>query len=187
MKASAITFGGILAAISMILLYLTTLVPTNTLTLLTLLSFIPPLALMEKGLKTAVLVYICSSIGSLLFVPINITLLYILFFGIYGIIKGFIERLNKTLLEIVLKLLFFNTIFLILLFLTKGILGLDLQNNLAQLLSYFTSNPLSSTSGFLILCLIVQPIFFIYDYALTLLVGYYDDYIRKYLRQNHSR
>ena len=184
MKTSAITLGGILAAISMVLLYLTTLVPTNTLTLLTLISFIPPIALMEKGLKTAMLVYICSAMGSLLFVPFNITLLYILFFGIYGIIKGFIERLNKSFLETVLKLLFFNTIFLICLLLTKGILGIDLQNNLAKLLSYFTSKPLDSTSGFLILCLIVQPVFLIYDYALTLLVGYYDDYIRKYLRHS---
>lgn len=187
MKVNAITLGGILVAISIVLLYLTSLIPTNTLTLLTLLSFIPPIALMEKGVKTAVLVYICSSIGSLLFVPFNITLLYILFFGIYGIIKGFIERLNKSFLEIVLKLLFFNAIFLILLLSIRNILGIDLQNNLAKLLSYFTSKSLSSTSGFLILCLIMQPVFLIYDYALTLLVGYYDDYIKRYLRQGHSK
>ena len=182
MKTSAITLGGILVAISMVLLYLTTVIPTNTLTFLTLLSFIPPIALMEKGLKTALLVYICSAIGSLIFVPFNITVLYILFFGIYGIIKGFIERFNKSFVEIVLKLLFFNAIFLILLLLMRGMLGIDVLNNLTKLLSYFTSQPLDTTWGFLILCLIVQPVFLIYDYALTLLVGHYYDYIRKYLR-----
>ena len=57
------------------------------------------------------------------------------FFGIYGIIKGFIERLNKSFLEIVLKLLFFNAIFLILLLAIKNILGIDLKNNLTHLLS----------------------------------------------------
>ena len=187
MKTSAITLGGILVAISLVLLYLTTILPTNTLTLLTLLSFIPPIALMEKGLKAALLVYICSALGSLIFIPFNITLLYILFFGIYGILKGLIERVNKTLLEIILKLLFFNTIFLILLLFMRGMLGIDLQNHLAKLLSYFTASSLDTTSGFLILCLIVQPVFFIYDYALTLLVGHYDDYIRRYLRQNTSK
>ena len=181
MKVNAITLGGILVAISIVLLYLTAFFPTNTLTLLTLLSFIPPIALMEKGLKTAMLVYTCSAIGGLLFVPVNISLLYILFFGIYGIIKGLIERLNKSFLEIVLKLLFFNAIFLILLLSIRGILGIALQNNLAKLLSYFTSKPLSSTSGLLILCLMMQPVFLIYDYALTLLVGYYHDYLKRYL------
>ena len=135
MKTSSITFGGILTAVSFILLYFIKLIPTNTLTLLTLLSFIPPIALMEKGLKTALLVYICSGIGSLFYVPLNISLFYILFFGIYGIIKGFIERINKPFVEYLLKLLCFNTVFFIGLFLIKIVSAIDLHAVFSTLLS----------------------------------------------------
>lgn len=184
MKASDLTLGGILVALSLILLYMMTLVPTNTLTLLTLVSFLPPIALMRSGVKTALLVYICTALSSFLFMPLNITLLYLLFFGIYGMIKGFIERMNKPFIEIVLKLLFFNIIFLISVFVFKELLGLTILNSLTKLLAYFTTQPITSTLGFLIVWGIVQPIFLIYDYALTLLVGHYDDLIKKYFRQN---
>nr|WP_302598393.1 hypothetical protein [uncultured Cellulosilyticum sp.] len=175
MKANALTLGGILVALSVVLLYLSTFIPTNTLVLLTLVSFMPPIALMEKGLKTALLVYICTTLSSLLFIPLNITLLYLLFFGIYGIIKGLIERINKPFLEIVLKLLFFNSIFLISVFLLSSLLGINVLNSLMTHLTYFKTKPLNSNTRFLILFGIVQPIFLIYDYALTLLVGHYDE------------
>ncbi len=187
MKASSIAFGGILTAISVILLYLTRLIPTNTLTLLALLSFIPPIALMEKGLKIAVLVYICTAISSFLFAPLNISLLYILLFGIYGIIKGFIERMNRPLIEVILKLVFFNIAFLVTFFLFKGLLGIDFESIFNKFLSYFSHDLLNSTSKFVIIYLLFQPAFLIYDYALTLLVGYYDDYIKKYIKQGFTK
>ncbi len=183
MKTNALTLGGILVALSVVLLYLTTLFQTNTLTLLTLASFMPPIALMEKGMKPALLIYICTALSSLLFIPFNITLLYLIFFGIYGIIKGLIEHFNKPLIELILKLLFFNGIFLIGMLLLKGLFGINIQHNLSNLLAHFTNKSLNTTSGFLILWLIIQPIFLIYDYALTRLVGYYDDFIKKYLKK----
>lgn len=183
MKASSITFGGILTAVSFILLYLIRLVPTNTLTLLTLLSFIPPIALMEKGVKTAILVYICSGIGSLFYMPLHISLLYLLFFGIYGILKGFIERINKSFIEWLLKLVWFNIVFFIGLFLLKIVLAIDLQVIFSTLLSRLAFLRLNSASTRLLLYLLLQIAFLIFDYALTLLVGYYDEYIRKYIKQ----
>lgn len=183
MKAGSIAFGGVLTALSFILLYLTRLVPTNTLTLLTLLSFIPPIALMEKGLKTAMLVYICSSIGSFFYVPLHISLLYVLFFGIYGIIKGFIERINKPFVEYLLKLLCFNIVFFIGLFLIKIVSAVDLQAVFSTLLSRLAFLKFDLASSRLLLYLLLQIAFLIFDYALTLLVGYYDDYIRRYIKQ----
>lgn len=187
MKASSIAFGGILTAISFILLYLTKLVPTNTLTLLALLSFIPPIALMEKGIKTAILVYVCSAVGSLLFASPHISLLYILFFGMYGIIKGFIERINKTFTEIVLKLVFFNITFVIISSFIKIILGIDLQTMFVTLLSRLNLLELHLVSSVVVIYLLLQLAFLIFDYALTLLVGYYDDYVRKYMRKGFTK
>ena len=100
---------------------------------------------LSKLAKLGLLVYICSGIGSLLFAPLNISLLYILFFGSYGLVKGFIERLNKTFIEIVLKLVFFNISFAICLFLMKLILGIDLQAIFANLLSRLASFGLNLT------------------------------------------
>lgn len=182
MKTSSITFGGILTAVSFILLYFIKLIPTNTLTLLTLLSFIPPIALMEKGLKTALLVYICSGIGSLFYVPLNISLFYVLFFGIYGIIKGFIERINKPFTEWLIKFIYFNIMSIMGLLLLRVVLAVDLQVILSNFLSLIEFWDLNSTFSKLLLYLLLQIAFFIFDYALTLLVGYYDDYIRKYMK-----
>lgn len=182
MKASSTALGGILTAISLILLYSTLLIPTNTLTILALLSFIPPIALMEKGIKLAFMVYICSSIGSLLFAPPNISLLYILFFGIYGIIKSFIERINKPLTEFILKLSFFNIAFWIIYSLIKMILGIDLQSIFSKLLSHLAPLGLTPTYSFILVYLLLQVAFLFFDYGLTLLAGYYDDFIKKYIR-----
>lgn len=179
MKTNALTLGGILVALSILLLYLTTLLPTNTFVLLTLVSFVPPIAFMEKGLKTALLVYICTGLSSLLLIPINITLLYLLFFGLYGIIKGLIERFNKPFVEIVLKLLFFNSLFLIGVFLLSRFLGIDLQNTFITHLASIWAFHLNAHTSFLILWGLAQPIFLIYDYALTLLVGHYDDFVKR--------
>ena len=49
---------------------------------------------------TFLLVYIVSSLLCLLLMPPNISTLYILFFGIYGLLKYFIEKLNHLFLPL---------------------------------------------------------------------------------------
>ena len=108
MKAKDITLGGILIALGIAILYLTTIININTIALLTLCSCLIPIAIIRSNLKTAFFVYISTSIISFFIVPINYALLYTLFFGIYGIIKFFIEKTGKLFIELILKILYFT-------------------------------------------------------------------------------
>ena len=106
MKARNIALGGVLVALTTIVLYLAAFLPISTLAILTIASSIIPICIIRSDVQTAIFVYIASSLIAFFLVPINISLLYFIFFGVFGIIKFFIERLRKEKLEILFKLLF---------------------------------------------------------------------------------
>lgn len=176
MSSKNIALGGVLTALTLVLLYLTLLIPTNTLTLLTLASFMVPVALIRANLKTAILVYSASSLLSLIFVP-GYALHYILFFGCYGIIKSLIERLDRFTLEWTLKLIFFNVICI---GFFKAFVTLFDPNFISRILEvgekFFPTLP---SMGLIVLWLAAQLVFMVFDYALTLLVDLYYKYFGK--------
>lgn len=153
-KSKSVAIGGILVGINVILLYFTFIIPTSKLTLLTLSSCIVPFAIIALGKKTAILVYLSSSILALILGLKTIAFMYLIFFGLYGLVKYYIESLRKTPLEIVLKILFFNVAFGILYFLYK---------------SFILTIPLKISIGYIIV--LYQIGFFIYDYAMTLVIA----------------
>lgn len=166
--------GGLLTALTFIILYLTLLIPTNTLTLFTLASFMVPIALIRSNLKTALLVYISSSLLSVIILPINISLMYITFFGCYGIIKSLIERLDRLTLEWILKLIFFNIIFIICFNMIQVLLGPNFFDTLKNLATRLMP---SLPNGYLILLWLAGQFgFIVFDYALTLLIDMYFKY-----------
>ena len=156
MKAKEITLSAILVALTNIILYLNFLLPISTISILTLASLLIPIALIKGSIKSAFLVYIASSIIGFFILPINIILLYILFFGIYGIVKYYIEKLNKLYLEIFFKIIFCNISLFISIFVFKSFIAIEI-----------TKLPLW------LLWIIAQPVFLIFDYALTLLISLY--------------
>ena len=81
---------------------------------------------------------------------------FILYFGIYGLVKYYIEKLNKLTLEIILKLVFSN----IMLFIVYYIF------------THFVGN-INYNFPLWILLIIVQFAFIIFDYALTLIITFY--------------
>lgn len=110
-KASFIAKGGLLIALTLIILYLGNIITFNTLFLLGVASAIIPLGVIICDVKTAILVYVASAILAYFILPDKITiLLYILIFGPYGLVKLFIEKRQNTTVEIILKLVYFNVI-----------------------------------------------------------------------------
>ena len=95
MKSRDIAIGGILVALTIIVLYATSILPISTLAILTIASAIIPICIIRSNVQTSIFVYISSSLIAFFLVPINISLLYFIFFGVYGIVKYFIERINK--------------------------------------------------------------------------------------------
>lgn len=159
MKARYITIGGILSAIILVLLYSAAILPTNKLALLTIASSITPLALIMSSEKNAFFVYLCSSILALLIIPKSIALIYILFFGIYGLVKYYIEKLKKLPLEIFLKLLFFNLSLGLSYLILKSLFIYNLGFNLSLKIYYLI--PLA------------EIVFLIFDYSLTIIISFY--------------
>lgn len=177
MSAKNMALGGVLTALTLVILYLTLLIPTNTLTLLTLASFMVPVALMKGSIKTSIMVYVSSSILSLLLLPFNIALLYIVFFGCYGIIKYFIERLDHLPLEWLLKLIFFNIIFFISLQVILTFIDPKTFSGLEILISKYL--PGVPYANWIVLWFLGQCAFGIFDYALTLLIDFYYTHFSK--------
>lgn len=100
MKARDIALGGILVALTTIVLYATSILPISTLAILTIASALIPVCIIRSNIQTSIFVYISSSLIAFFLVPINISFLYFIFFGVYGIVKFFIERIRKEKLEI---------------------------------------------------------------------------------------
>lgn len=155
-KSYNIAKGGLLTALSLIFLYLGSIMPTNKLAFLTLASCIIPLSLLMLGVKSAVIIYAASSILSLLLGLKGSALVYTLFFGSYGFIKYYCEALRKPILEIFLKLAFFNvTVFIS--YIVYKLLFIEIP---------------TFKISFYLLAVGLQIAFIFYDYALTLIIAY---------------
>lgn len=178
MKAKDIALGGILVALTTIVLYATSILPISTLAILTIASALIPVCIIRSNIQTSIFVYISSSLIAFFLVPINISFLYFVFFGLYGIIKYFIERIRKEKLEIVLKLVFFNIAFIIGFIIMQNVLGINIIAGLEVLMSRFFDTS-GRTIASIILWIVAQPIFLIYDYAMTMIITFYMERIHK--------
>ncbi|AGX44025.1 hypothetical protein [Clostridium saccharobutylicum] len=162
MKSKNIAQSGILIALNLVILYSASILPISTLSILTVASCITPISIIRTSIKNAILIYLSSSILSFFLVSINIAIYYTLFFGIYGIIKYFIERFSNLLIELILKLLSFNVLLMIFYIIAKSFLSIPHKFPLW------------------LLWISAQIIFLIYDYALTLLISFIIDKFHKY-------
>ncbi|MGI6728008.1 MAG: hypothetical protein ACOX4P_05555 [Anaerovoracaceae bacterium] len=158
-KTKTIALGGVLLALSLVTIFLASFIPGFELTLYALSTFCVVIFIIETKAKGGWLFYGASCLLSLVLIPNKLALLpYIIFFGLYGLIKYYIERIRKQPVEIILKLLFFN-----------GSWGIGL---------YFFKNLLISNIGLpdypvIVLIIAAQILFLLYDYILTQLIGFY--------------
>ena len=179
MSTKQLVTGSILTTITLLILYMTLLIPTNTLALLTLASITVPVALIRENIKTSLLVYTTSSLLGVILLPLNISLLYILFFGCYGLIKHFIERLNRLPLEWILKFIFFNTMLIVGYTFFENLITPGSLDGLIHLINKLLPN--LNFSPILIAFILAQGCFVVYDYAFTLLIDFYYTYLDKHL------
>ena len=168
MKSGNITLGGILIALTIIILYSASILPVSTISVLTIASAIVPVCIIRSDVNTAVMVYLASSIISVFFIPLNIWLLYTLIFGGYGIVKYFIERLRKEKVEILLKL-------------AKAILGIDVLLAAEKIISKYIAVGGRLLSGVLYWG-IGAVVYYLYDYAMTLIITFYMERIHNKIK-----
>lgn len=159
-KSSFMARGGIYIALSIIILYSTTFFPFNTILLMGIASAIIPLTIITTDLKTSVIVYVAVSLLSYFLLPLkSVWLCYLMFFGIFGFIKYYIEGFNLMKLEIFLKLLFFNIVMFLYYYIYKLLFAPE------------TTLP----PKFALIIIVYQFLFLIYDYSLTIFITYVDN------------
>ena len=114
--ASNIAKGGLLTTVGVILIYISSIVPLNKASILVLSSLLIPLAVLITDFKSAFTVYAATSLLSMIICGFRMAVIsYIIFFGLYGLVKYYVEKRQKLPLEIILKLVFFNICMVLLL------------------------------------------------------------------------
>lgn len=158
LKTKKIAYLGILLALNQIFIFLSSIISTNTIFLFCMAALIIAIVVVEYDKKSGFVFYVASCIlGFLLTINKIEFISYMIFFGIYSVVKSILEiKIQNKFLVIICKYIFFN--------LVVGI-GYFLVN-------YFVLFP------FKIWMLVAVQIFFIvYDYALSLFINYYIDNI----------
>lgn len=166
-KTKKIALNGILGAIAAICLLLASIMPTSRISLYALSSFFVSVVIIESGAGAGWLFYAATSLLSFIIIPNKLGIVpYALFFGTYGIIKFYIERLDSIVLEYILKFVFFNACLAAAYWAVRDLFGFAVTSKLP----------------WWVLIIALEVVFFIYDYVYTLFVGYYRERLRQKLR-----
>ncbi|MBC5731051.1 hypothetical protein [Pseudoflavonifractor hominis] len=157
--AREVALPAVLAALSLLLLYGASIAPSGRMGLVALSGLVTAAAVVSGGLHAGLLCYGAAGILGLLLVPDKgSALLYLLFFGVYPVIKSRAERLRTRLAEYGLKLLCFNLALTILWF---GFRGLFLP---------FLPEALRMTA---LVYLVGNPVFLVYDFGCSKAISLY--------------
>ncbi len=109
MKSKKVAFGAVVAALSLVLMLLTGIIPVGTYALPCLSGILLTIIVIEFGIPWAFGVYFAVSVLSFLMVSDKeAALYYVLILGIYPILKSLFERIRVKWLCFIIKLLYFN-------------------------------------------------------------------------------
>ncbi len=158
LKSKNIAYLGVLLALNQVFIVLSSIIKTNTLLLFSFAALLIGIVIIEFGAKNGVLFYIASSILGFFLTTNQIEIItYILFFGMYSIVKYVIEKAafpmkRGKIFELTTKFLFFN---------------------LAALCIYFLLREFAVIKLYWWLILIAEISFVVYDYAFSIFINYY--------------
>jgi len=157
-RASIIARGGLLAALGVLCVYLSSYLPTNKMFLEAVATCLIIVGIMVTGVKNSIAIYSATALLSLLLCGIRLTTIsYIIFFGLYGFVKHYIEGLNKIGMEYALKLIYCNLCMFVLFAIYK----------------LFLPTLFDFRISLYILVLAAQVVFLVYDYALSAFITYF--------------
>ena len=159
LKSKDVAYLGVLLGLNQLFIILSSVIETNTIILMAAAALIVGVVMVEFGGKTGIIFYMASCILGffLTFNKVEI-ITYICFFGIYSIIKHYIETkiLNKY-ISYAMKIAAFNISLLFMYIIVKLFINLPLQ-------------------WWLILA--AQVLFIIYDYVFTIFINQYINSIK---------
>lgn len=104
-----VALGGAVAALSLVLMFLTAVIPFGTFAFPTFAGMLTVVLVIEFGYGYSAAVYAATSILSFLLIPDKeAALIYTVFLGYYPIIKSLIERIKNRVVQYLVKLVLFN-------------------------------------------------------------------------------
>ncbi len=156
-RTRRLSLGAVLAALSVVILWLGAVIEVLDLTTAAMASLLVVFAVLEVGGAFPWMLWGVTSALSLLILPTKFAaLVYLLFAGIYPMMKAIFER-RHYILAWILKFSFFNTALMLLILLSTVVLGLP-DTDLGFTAAVF---------------LIANAVFVIYDIALSRLILFY--------------
>lgn len=113
-RSTRTALGGVFAAGSLAFLFLASAAPSGRLGLTAVAGLFPVAAVLAGGTAAGYLCWAAAGLLALILVPDKgVALLYLLFLGLYPVVKANIESLRHLGLEWGLKLVFFNAVLLL--------------------------------------------------------------------------
>lgn len=170
-----ITIPAIMTSLTLVFLFGSAYVPTGKIALLALTSMCILVTVAECGVKKAWVQYVATSLLALLFIPSKgQVFLFIGIIGYYPILKLHIETIKNIKLEWLVKISYFNALLVISYFVLKYIILTYLS--LGTIMNIVLANTV-------LVVLISEIVFILYDYFLSFFARYYNDVIRKRLHK----
>lgn len=109
MLLNNVTKGGVITGLSIVFLYLASVVPGIKLTLIALSSIILGLVYKKQGIKLIIYIYIATGLLAFFIIPLKtVVILYIFMFGLYPLIKFTSEKLKSKKSIWIIKIIFAN-------------------------------------------------------------------------------
>lgn len=172
-KSLKVSFGGVAAALSIIIMAVGSALPSLTYTAPVICGIFITVAVIEFNSKFAFALYLAVSVLAVTVVPNKESaLFYALFFGIYPILKGFIESKTKGVLSWLIKYAVFNIAIVFAYLICSRILNVE-YDEIGNFGKY----------SILLLWGSANVTFFIYDIAFTRIVTLYVYKWQKYVKR----
>ena len=172
-RSFKVAFGGIIAALSIVFMFSTGIVPTLTYAIPAICGALLMTVVIEISPVFAGAIYIAVSILSLLVVADKeAAVMYTAFFGYYPIIKSFIEKFTGKVLSWIIKYIIFNIAMVSSYFVSSKMFMVTFED--IEFLGKFALPALLFAGNI---------VFAIYDVALTRLVTGYLIHWRKYVKR----
>lgn len=170
--AGKLALAAMLTALSLVVLWAAAMAPWGRIGLVAVAGLMPAAAVISAGPAAGGLCWAGTSVLALILLPSKgCGLLYLIFFGLYPLVKWAAERLRKLPLELVVKLAFFNVALTVLWFGLRGI--------------FLWGIPQAEELGWL-LYPIGNVVFLVYDYGFSKLIAFYAARVDRPMRRGQG-
>lgn len=154
-KTAKITFSAIMSALAVVIM-LTSYFPYLTYAIPAIAGLCIMVVLIETNYKWAFFSYIASAVLVFMFGEMESKFMYVFLFGHYPILKAFIEKINKPVIEWILKVVLFNISILIVYGIFSGIFAISVDD----------FGPFKQY-GVAVLLILANIVFVVYDIAVA--------------------